>query len=114
MVHIGDDALACLAGNRRHQGHAARRHVLNLAGILAAIGQHVAAEQIDPHALEAAALVRLRQHVEDLLQHRHDAAAFSRMTKVPQRDYGRIVKGPLAREPVWEFDGRLRCGAKAA
>ena len=45
------------AADRRNQRHAARRHVDDLAGKLAAVGQHVAAEQVDLDALVAAAVL---------------------------------------------------------
>ena len=57
MIDIGDDALARLAGDRRDQRHAARRHVDDLAGKLAPVRQHVAAEQVDLDALVAAAIL---------------------------------------------------------
>jgi len=57
MIDIGDDALARLTCDRSDQRHAARRHVGDLAGKLAPVGQHVTAEQIDAHALEPPALL---------------------------------------------------------
>ncbi len=62
MVYIGDDALARLARHRRDQGHAARRHVGNLAGKLAPVRQHVAAEQVDAHTLKPPALFAQRKY----------------------------------------------------
>ena len=61
MIHIGDDALARLAGDRRDQSHPAGRHIDDLAGKLAPIRQHVAPEQIDLHALESPAFLAQRQ-----------------------------------------------------
>ena len=46
--------------DRRDQRHAARRHVDDLAGKLAAVRQHVAAEQVDLDALVAAAILAER------------------------------------------------------
>ena len=60
MIDVGDDALAGLAGDRRDQCHAAGRHVHHLTGEFAPIRQHIAAEQIDAHALKAAALLAER------------------------------------------------------
>ncbi len=53
MVEIGDDAVADIADARREQGQPARRHIDHLAGEFAAVGQHVAAKQVDFHPLEA-------------------------------------------------------------
>jgi hypothetical protein len=60
MIHIGDDALALRGGHGRDQRHAARRHVDDLAGKLAAVRQHVAAGQVDFDALVAAAVLAER------------------------------------------------------
>jgi hypothetical protein len=57
MVDIGNDALAGSAGNGGDQRYAARRHVNDLAGKFAAVGQHIAAEQVHAHALVAAAIL---------------------------------------------------------
>ena len=73
MIDIGNDAFADIAADRRNQGHAAGGHVNNLTGKFAAIGQHVAAEQIDAHTLEAALLLVQRKHVKYFLQHGHAA-----------------------------------------
>jgi len=54
MIDIGNDAFARLAAHRADDRHAAGRHVEHLAGEFAPVRQHVAAEQIDAHALEAA------------------------------------------------------------
>ena len=61
MVDIGDDALADLPADRRDQRHAAGRHVDDLAREFAPVGQHVAAEQVDAHALVPPALLGVRQ-----------------------------------------------------
>ena len=61
MVHVGDDALARLAGNGRDQRHAAGRHVGDLTGELTPVRQHVAAQEIDGHALETAPFLAERQ-----------------------------------------------------
>jgi hypothetical protein len=61
VIHIGDDAFARLAGDRRDQSHAAGRHIDDLTGKLAPIRQHVAPEQVDLHALEPPALLAQRQ-----------------------------------------------------
>ena len=58
MIDVGDHPFARLAGDRRNQSHAARRHVDDLARKLAPVGQHIAAEQVDPHALMTAAFLR--------------------------------------------------------
>ena len=71
MVDIGDDAFARLADDRRDQRHAAGRHVHDLAGKLAAVGQHIAAEQVDAHALKAAALLAQRSSDSVSLRQRH-------------------------------------------
>jgi len=55
MVDIGDDALARRAQDRRGEGHAAGRHVDDLTGKFAPVGQHIAAEQVDLDALMPAA-----------------------------------------------------------
>src|SRR5580692_3266541 len=60
MIDIGDDALARRAAHRRDQRHAPRRHVDDLAGKLAAVRQHIAAEQVDLDALMAAAVLAER------------------------------------------------------
>ena len=57
MIDIGDDAFAWCAADRRDQRHAAGRHVDDLTGKFAPVRQHVAAEQIDLHALMAAAVL---------------------------------------------------------
>ena len=61
MIDIGDDPFARLADHRRHQRHAARRHVDHLAGKFAPVLQHIAAEQVDLDALKAPALFGQRQ-----------------------------------------------------
>src|SRR6185369_8421901 len=61
MVHIGDNPLIELADDRGHQRHAALGHVGDLTGILVPVGQHIAPEQIDPHARIAATLLAERQ-----------------------------------------------------
>jgi hypothetical protein len=71
MVHIGDDALAGLASHGRNQRHAAWRHVDDLARKFAPVGQHVAAKQIDPHALEPTSLVAQRPHTRNSFSQRH-------------------------------------------
>ena len=73
MIDIGDDALARLAAHRADDRHAAGRHVEHLAGEFAPVGQHVAAEQIHAHALEAALLLVRGKNVEYFLQHGHAA-----------------------------------------
>src|SRR5579884_1079339 len=60
MVDIGDDALARRAAHRSDQCHAARRHIDDLARKLAAVRQHVAAEQVDLDALMTAAILAER------------------------------------------------------
>ena len=54
MIDIGDHAFARLAAHRADDRHAAGRHVEHLTGKFAPVGQHVAAKQIDAHALKAA------------------------------------------------------------
>ena len=55
VVQIGDHAIADIADSGRQQGEATRRHIDDLAGKLAPIRQHVAAEQVNLHPLKAAA-----------------------------------------------------------
>src|SRR5262249_9206824 len=57
MIHIGDNALARRAPDRRDERHAARRHVDDLAGKLAPVRQHIAAHQVDFYTLETAAVL---------------------------------------------------------
>ncbi|GCC47519.1 hypothetical protein chiPu_0031470, partial [Chiloscyllium punctatum] len=71
MVEIGDHAIADIADTGRQQREAARRHVDNLAGKLAPVGQHVAAEQVHLDALEAAPLLGYGDDVSFLLCKRH-------------------------------------------
>ena len=56
MIDIGDDAFAGLAAHRRDQGHAAGRHIHDLAGEFPPVGQHVAAEEVDADPLKSPAL----------------------------------------------------------
>ena len=53
MVEIGDDLFADDAGDRRDHHGVAGRHFEHLAGEFAPVGQHVAAEHRNLHALEA-------------------------------------------------------------
>src|SRR5581483_3614735 len=62
MVEIGDHAVADIADAGREQRQPTRRHVDDLAGKLAAVGQHVAAQQMHLDALEAPALFGGRQN----------------------------------------------------
>ena len=73
VIDIGDDALARDAAHRADDRHAAGRHVEHLTGEFAPVGQHVAAEQIHAHALEAALFLVQRENVEYFLQHGHAA-----------------------------------------
>src|SRR5882757_1665900 len=57
MVEIGDYAVADIADAGRQQGKAPRRHIDDLAGKFAPVGQHVAAEQMHLHPLEAPTLL---------------------------------------------------------
>ena len=57
MVHIGDNALAGLTGHGSLKRHAARRHVDNLTREFTPVRQHVAAEQVNLHALMAPAFL---------------------------------------------------------
>ena len=57
MVEIGDHAVADIADAGRQQSEASRRHIDDLAGKFAAVGQHVAAEQVHLDALKAPALL---------------------------------------------------------
>ena len=77
MIDIGDDAFADVAADRRDQRHAAGRHIDDLAGKFAAVGQHVAAEQIDADALMAPALLGMRQVCDFGLRQRHAAATLA-------------------------------------
>ena len=95
MVDIGDDAFADVAAHRRDQRHAAGRHVDDLAGIFAAVRQHVAAEQVDAHALVAPAFLRHAAAMCDF----GCGSAMRRRTladEVRAADYSRFVNGPLA------------------
>jgi hypothetical protein len=49
-----------LAGDRRNQRDAARRHVDDLTGEFAPVGEHVAACDVHAHALKAAAFLAHR------------------------------------------------------
>ena len=60
MIDISDNAFARLPGDRRDQRHAARRHIHNLTGEFTPVRQHVAAQQVDAHALKAPALLAER------------------------------------------------------
>ena len=77
MVDIGNDAFGRFSAHGRDQGHPARRHVDDLAGIFTTIRQHVAPEQIHPDPLKSPAFFAERQkqgffqrkrHKPDLLQ----------------------------------------------
>ena len=57
VVDIGNDAIPRRARHGRDQSHATGRHIDDLAGKLAAIRQHIAAEQVDLDALVAAAVL---------------------------------------------------------
>ena len=74
VIYLGYVAIADVAAHRREQCHATRRHVDHLAGKLAAIRQHVAAEQIDADALVAPAFLGMRQHQGLGLQQRQPAS----------------------------------------
>ena len=63
MVEIGDHAVADIADAGRQQGQSARRHVDDLAGKFAAVRQHVAAEQVHLHPLEAPPLLGGRKKI---------------------------------------------------
>src|SRR6516225_6728911 len=62
VVDIGDNPFTRLAGNRCNQGHSAGRHVGYLARKLTSVGKHIAAKQVDPHALVAATFRSQRQN----------------------------------------------------
>jgi hypothetical protein len=70
MVEIGDHAVADIADAGRQQGQAPRRHIDDLAGVFAPVGQHVAAEQVHLHPLEASPLLGCRKR-RFLLRKRH-------------------------------------------
>ena len=61
MIDIGDHPVAELRRPQAPSQNAARRHIDDLAGIFAPVGQHVAAEQIDLHPLVFAALLGERK-----------------------------------------------------
>ena len=63
MVEIGDDALADGADALREQRKSAGRHVDDLAGKLAPILQHVAAEQVNLDRAESAGALRLPEEL---------------------------------------------------
>ena len=56
MIEVGDHAIADIADAWSQQGQPARRHIDNLAGKLTAVGEHVAAKQVDLDPLKASAL----------------------------------------------------------
>ena len=62
MVEIGDHAVADIADAGRQQGQSTRRHIDDLAGKFAPVRQHVAAQQMDLHPLEAPALFGSRKN----------------------------------------------------
>ena len=47
MVNVGDNPVPDVAAHRRNHGHAARGHVEDLAAIFLAVGQYIAAQEID-------------------------------------------------------------------
>ena len=76
MVHVGDDAFAGVADDRRDNGDAAGRHVDDLARKFAPVGQHVAPEQINLDALVASALLGQRQRSRLGQGDGHDRSGF--------------------------------------
>src|SRR5262249_2552561 len=62
MIDVGDHPLTRLPRDRRDQGHAAGRHVNDLARKLAPVGQHVAAQEVYLDALMAPAFLGERQN----------------------------------------------------
>ena len=73
MVEIGDHAVADIADAGRQQRQAARRHIDDLAGKLAPVRQHVAAEQMHLDPLKAPPLLGGRKNRGFLLRKRHFA-----------------------------------------
>ena len=67
VVDIGHHPLMLPAADRRDQRHATGRHFDDLAGKLATVRQHVAAEQVHAHALIAPAFLGVRRRIEDLV-----------------------------------------------
>ncbi|BEV44464.1 hypothetical protein CRBSH125_06470 [Afipia carboxidovorans] len=70
MIEIGDNPLADAADAGRQQRKTAGRHIDGLTGIFAPIRQHIAAEQVNPHPLEATTLFSLR--LKFSLNQRHE------------------------------------------
>src|SRR5229473_3179309 len=70
MVEIGDDAIADIADAGRQQGEPPRRHIDDLAWKFAAVRQHIAAEQMNPHPLKTAALFGGRKY-RSFVRQRH-------------------------------------------
>jgi hypothetical protein len=60
VIDVSNHTLARLAGDWRHQRDAARRHIDDLTGELAPVGEHVAAGEVYAHPLKAAALLAHR------------------------------------------------------
>ena len=71
MVEIGDHAITDIADARRQQGEAPRRHIDDLARKLAAVGQHVAAQQVHGNTLMPPPLFRRRQDDRFVERQRH-------------------------------------------
>src|SRR5450755_4708927 len=65
-----DDAIADTADAGRQQGEPPRRHIDDLAWKFAAVRQHIAAEQMNPHPLETAALFGGRKY-RSFVRQRH-------------------------------------------
>ena len=74
-------ALALYASDRRDQRHAARRHIDDLAGEFAAVGQHIAAKEVDAHALEAAALLAQGRQTRYALRQGHGTVRVCRRSE---------------------------------
>jgi hypothetical protein len=93
MVDISDDAVADVSADGRNQRHAAGRHVHHLAGIFGAVSQHVAAKEIDAHALVAPTLLRVGEDCGFLLWQRHRGDLGAR---VHRSSYADVVNAPLS------------------
>ena len=89
VIHIGDHALGYLSANRREECHAARRHVGDVAGKLAPIGQHETAEEIDLDPLKTPAFLAQRQDYGFFQRECHEGGLR------PGKMHPQPIEGPL-------------------
>ena len=85
MIDIGDDGFADLRFDFRDEGDAARRHIDGLAGIFLPVLQHIAAGELDLHALMLAPLLVEREHANCASGRLHhgDRPIFIRIRRQP-------------------------------